>query len=171
MIVLVRLKLGAHAEAVDAEIEVVADGTFYKRLPGDISMAIIARVLNLHTNVDKRNEEKLIKASEILVKANSNKSSDIPTKPKKKVVIPHVSDDDETDEEVIIIKSKPKPKKKVKKIIIEDSSDSDNSIDSDDSKEYNKKSYNKSSRKHQPVSIQREVERPKPIFNSANFFI
>ena len=56
MIVLVRLKLGAHAEAVDAEIEVVADGTFYKRLPGDISMAIIARVLNLHTNVDKRND-------------------------------------------------------------------------------------------------------------------
>ena len=122
-------------------------------------------------NVDKRNEERLIKASEILVKANSNKSNDIPTKPKQKVVIPHVSDDDETDEEIIIVKSKPKPKKKVKKIIIEDSSDSDISIDSDDSKEYNKKSYSKSNRKHQPVSIQREVERPKPIFNSANFFI
>ena len=102
--------------------------------------------------------------------------SQVPVKTKQpKVVIPHVSDDDETDEEIIIIKSKPKPKKKVKKIIIEDSSDDEtDSVSSGNSKEYNKKSYNKHNRRPQPVSIQREsafAERPKPIFNSANFFI
>ena len=125
----------------------------------------------------KRKEEKLIKASEILVKANATKPVATKSTQQKevkqpKIIIPQDSES-ETDEEVIIVKSKPKPKKKVKKIIIEDSSDDDSSIDSDGSKEYNKKLYTKSKRRDQPISIHREslIERPKPVFNSANFFI
>ncbi len=128
-------------------------------------------------NIEKRKEEKLIKASEILVKANATKPVATKSTQQKevkqpKIIIPQDSES-ETDEEVIIVKSKPKPKKKVKKIIIEDSSDDDSSIDSDGSKEYNKKLYTKSKRRDQPISIHREslIERPKPVFNSANFFI
>ena len=129
-------------------------------------------------NIEKRKEEKLIQASEILVKASVNKVAKS-TQPKEvkppKIIIPRDSESD-TEEEVIIVKSKPKAKKKVKKIIIEDSSsdDDNSSIDSDGSKKYNKKSYSKSKRRDQSISIQRQsvlAERPKPVFNSANFFI
>lgn len=121
-------------------------------------------------NIQIKKEEKLIKASEILVKNAIKKD----VKPSKKIIQQEESSDSE-EEEIIIVKSKPKVKKqkKVKKIIIEDSSDESDEIDSDGSKEYNKKSYSKSRKNNNMnnLTIQRTEERPKPIFNSANFFI
>ena len=123
-------------------------------------------------NIQIKKEEKLIKASEILVKNAIKKD----VKPSKKIIQQEESSDSE-EEEIIIVKSKPKVKKqkKVKKIIIEDSSseDDDTDIDSDNSKKYNKTSYSKSKRNNNMnnLTIQRTEERPKPIFNSANFFI
>ena len=120
-------------------------------------------------NIQKRKEEKLVEASKILVK-NSIRE----VKPKKKIVQQEESES-ETEEEIIIVKAKPKleKKKKVKKIIIEESSDDETSIESDGSKEYNKKTYSKSKRHNDMnhLTIQRTEERPKPVFNSANFFI
>jgi len=120
-------------------------------------------------NIEKRKEEKLVEASKILVK-NSIKE----VKPKKKI-IQQQEEESDTEEEIIIVKAKPKleKKKKVKKIIIEESSDDETSIESDGSKEYNKKTYSKSKRHNDMnhLTIQRTEERPKPVFNSANFFI
>ena len=79
-------------------------------------------------NIASRKNDKLIVASEILVK-NSKIPPVSPVetpKPKYKKVIQHESET-ESEEEIIIVKAKPK-KKKVKKIIIEES-DSDNSSD------------------------------------------
>ena len=126
-------------------------------------------------NIEKRKEEKLIKASEILVKANKPVAPPQESYKNKKSVAFKLEESEEEEEEIIVVKSKPKPKKKVKKIIIEDSSSDESSIDSDDGKEYNKTSYSKSKPKYnreQPI-VQRNVnvERPKPVFNSANFFI
>ena len=79
-------------------------------------------------NIASRKNDKLIVASEILVK----NSKVLPVSPvetpkaKYKKVIQHESET-ESEEEIIIVKAKPK-KKKVKKIIIEESdSDSDGS--------------------------------------------
>ena len=79
-------------------------------------------------NIASRKNDKLIVASEILVK-NSKIPPVSPVetpKPKYKKVIQHESET-ESEEEIIIVKAKPK-KKKVKKIIIEES-DSDSSSD------------------------------------------
>jgi len=129
-------------------------------------------------NIEKRKEEKLIKASEILVKAN--KKQIVPQREEnfknKKIIMQEKLESESEEEEIIIVKSKPKPKKKLKKIIIEDSSDDETSIESDDGKEFNKKSYSKSKtafNREQPI-IQRSVDIPRPqktVFNSADFFI
>ena len=123
-------------------------------------------------NIEIKKEQKLIEASQILVKANAKRI----VKPSKEIIQQQEKIESDTEEEIIIIKSKPKveKKKKIKKIIIEDSSSEDNTdIDSDGSKEYNKKCYSKSRRNNDMnnLTIQRTEERPKPIFNSANFFI
>ena len=114
-------------------------------------------------NVESRKNDKLIKASEILVKNAKIPVIEPPVetpKPKYKKVIQHESETD-TDEEIIIVKSKPK-KKKVKKIIIEESSDSE----SDDS----------GSDGGQTPAQQSYVQRYAPqqqerVFNSCNYFI
>ena len=112
-------------------------------------------------NVELRKQEKLIKASEILV--NNSKQKQISIKPKP---IPQkqvqLSSESESEEEIIIVKAKPKKKKKIKKIIIESSeSDSDSGSGSDGG--------NIGRYKPQKISIQREYQRP--VFNSNNFFV
>ena len=64
-------------------------------------------------NIELKKQEKLVKASEILVK-NSKLPPALPIetiKPKHKKVIQHESET-ESDEEIIIVKAKPKKKKK-----------------------------------------------------------
>ena len=110
-------------------------------------------------NIELKKQEKLIKASEILVKNSKLPDAPIETpKPKVKKVIQHESET-ESDEEIIIVKkSQPKKKKKVKKIIIEssDSSDSDSGSDGGAAP--------------QQQYVQRNVYEP-PTFNSENYFI
>ena len=132
-------------------------------------------------NIEQRKEEKLIEASKLLVKNATKNIIKKEIKPKKEIVQQESKSksesesERETEEEIIIVKAKPKleKKKKVKKIIIEESSDDETSIESDGSKEYNKKTYSKSKRHNDMnhLTIQRTEERPKPVFNSANFFI
>ena len=112
-------------------------------------------------NIELRKNEKLVKASEILV---SNSKNDVIPKNKefmKQVKKPVYELESESEEEIIIVKSKPK-KKKVKKIIIEDSDCSDSSGSSGGRRQ---------TRYKQPeqVSIQRNI--PQPTFNSRDFFI
>ena len=108
-------------------------------------------------NIELRKNEKLVKASEILV--NNSKKETIPkNKEFMKQVKKPVYESSESEEEIIIVKSK--PKKKVKKIIIEDSSSSD-----DDSGRGRGNKY----QQHEQVSIQRNI--PEPVFNSRDFFI
>ena len=113
------------------------------------------------SNIEIKKQEKLVKASEILVKNSKLPTPPIETpKPKCKKVIQHESET-ESEEEIIIVKSKPK-KKKVKKIIIEESSDSDSSSSSDDG--------------GQTPAQQSYVQRYAPqqqerVFNSCNYFI
>ncbi len=111
-------------------------------------------------NIASRKNEKLIVASEILVKnAKLPPVAPIETPmPKYKKVIQHESET-ESDEEIIIVKSN-KKKKKVKKIIIEESSESDSSSD-DGGQTPAQQSY-----------VQRYApQQQERIFNSANYFI
>ena len=108
-------------------------------------------------NIASRKNDKLIVASEILVK----NSKVLPVSPvetpkaKYKKVIQHESET-ESEEEIIIVKAKPK-KKKVKKIIIEESdSDSDGSDGG-------------MATPQQQSYVQREYSRP--TFNSYDYFI
>ena len=112
-------------------------------------------------NIASRKNEKLIVASEILVKNSKLPPvSPIETpKPKYKKVIQHESET-ESDEEIIIVKSKPK-KKKVKKIIIEESSDSE----SDDS------GSDGGQAPAQQSYVQRSTNQQERVFNSCNYFI
>lgn len=109
-------------------------------------------------NVELRKQEKLIKASEILVNNSKLKPVVKPIPPKQ---VHLSSSESSSEEEIIIVKAKPKKKKKIKKIIIE-SSESDSSSGSDGG-------GNGSRYKPQKVSIQREYQ--KPVFNSNNFFV
>ena len=109
-------------------------------------------------NVELRKQEKLIKASEILVNNSKLKPVVKPVPPKQ---VQLSSSESSSEEEIIIVKAKPKKKKKIKKIIIE-SSESDSSSGSDGG-------GNGSRYKPQKVSIQREYQ--KPVFNSNNFFV
>ena len=109
-------------------------------------------------NVELRKQEKLIKASEILVNNSKLKPVPKPVPPKQ---VQLSSSESSSEEEIIIVKAKPKKKKKIKKIIIE-SSESDSSSGSDGG-------GNGSRYKPQKVSIQREYQ--KPVFNSNNFFV
>ena len=109
-------------------------------------------------NVELRKQEKLIKASEILVN-NSKQKQVLKPIPQKQVQLSSSS----SEEEIIIVKAKPKKKKKVKKIIIESSeSESDSGSGSDGG-------GNAGRYKPQKISIQREYQRP--VFNSNNFFV
>lgn len=131
-------------------------------------------------NIKLKKEEKLVKASEILVKANQNKKITQQPPPKdnyksKKIIMQKEEEEEsDTEEEIIIVKSKPKPKKKKKTIIVEDSDD-ESSIDSDGSKEFDKISYSKSKpkyRQQQPIVNRNiEIQEKKPSFNHVNFFI
>ena len=109
-------------------------------------------------NVELRKQEKLIKASQILVNNSKLKPVVKPIPPKQ---VHLSSSESSSEEEIIIVKAKPKKKKKIKKIIIE-SSESDSSSGSDGG-------GNGSRYKPQKVSIQREYQ--KPVFNSNNFFV
>lgn len=130
-------------------------------------------------NVALRKEDKLIKASEILVKANRPQVIEAPIEtpahtrkkaPPKQI---QLSESEESqEEEIIIVKAKPKKKKKVvRKIIIEDS-ESDTPSDDSDSDD----GRGRGGRGGGPSSsmVQRMVEpmTPKPVvFNPAFFFI
>ena len=111
-------------------------------------------------NIAIKKEEKLIKASEILVnKAKSEVAAPSPAAPQTPISKPRAKtmvQESESEEEIIIVKSK--PKKKVKKIIIEssDSSDSDSGSDGGAAP--------------QQQYVQRNVYEP-PTFNSENYFI
>ena len=109
-------------------------------------------------NIASRKNDKLIVASEILVKNSKIPPVSIETpKAKYKKVIQHESET-ESEEEIIIVKAKPK-KKKVKKIIIEES-DSDSSSD-DGGQTPAQQSY-----------IQRyPPQQQERIFISSNYFI
>ena len=110
-------------------------------------------------NIELKKQEKLVKASEILVKNSKLPPvSPIETpKPKHKKVIQHESET-ESDEEIIIVKAKPKKKKKVKKIIIESSESESDSGSDGGSQTPQQQSY-----------VQREYSRP--TFNSYDYFI
>ena len=111
-------------------------------------------------NIASRKNDKLIVASEILVKNAKIPVIEPPVetpKPKYKKVIQHESES--SDEEIIIVKSKPK-KKKVKKIIIEESSDSESDSGSDGGQ---------APAPQQQSYVQREYSRP--TFNSYDYFI
>ena len=89
-------------------------------------------------NVALRKEDKLIKASEILVKANRPQIIEAPIEtpapaPRKKAPPKQIQlSESESEEEIIIVKAKPKKKKKaVRKIIIEDSESDTSDSDSD----------------------------------------
>ena len=130
-------------DIVDQEEESQLTKSKPKKPRSEKQMKAFQEVMNKRKqNIEQRKEEKLIEASKILVK-NSIRE----VKPKKKIVQQQESES-ETEEEIIIVKAKPKleKKKKVKKIIIEESSDDETSIESDGSKEYNKKTYSKSKR-------------------------
>jgi hypothetical protein len=132
-------------------------------------------------NVALRKEDKLIKASEILVKANRPQIIEAPIEtpaptPRKKAPPKQIqlSESEESEEEIIIVKAKPKKKKKVvRQIIIEDSeSDTPSDSDSDDGRP----PRGRGGRGGGPSSsmVQRIVEpiTPKPVvFNPAFFFI
>ena len=111
-------------------------------------------------NIELKKQEKLIKASEILVKNSKLPDAPIETpKPKVKKVIQHESET-ESEEEIIIVKSKPK-KKKVKKIIIEES-DTDSDSGSDGG----------TATPQQQSYVQRHVpQQQERVFNSCNYFI
>ena len=131
-------------------------------------------------NVALRKEDKLIKASEILVKANRPQIIEAPIEtpapvPRKKAPPKQIqlSESEESqEEEIIIVKAKPKKKKKVvRKIIIEDS-ESDTPSDDSDSDD----GRGRGGRGGGPSSsmVQRMVEpmTPKPVvFNPAFCFI
>lgn len=120
-------------------------------------------------NIAIKKEEKLVKASEILVnkakketvepipEVSEAKASPLPAppqtpKPRAKTMV----QESDSEEEVIIVKSK--PKKKVKKIIIE-SSDSDSDSSGSDGGTPQQQQY-----------VQRQVY-VRPTFNSENYFI
>jgi hypothetical protein len=109
-------------------------------------------------NIELKKQEKLVKASEILVK--NAKMPAVPPietpKPKFKKIIQHESET-ESEEEIIIVKAKPK-KKKVKKIIIESSESESDSGSDGGSQTPAQQSY-----------VQREYMRP--TFNSFDYFI
>jgi hypothetical protein len=109
-------------------------------------------------NIELRKNEKLVKASEILVN-NSKKEVTPKNKEFMKQVKKPVYESSESEEEIIIVKSK--PKKKVKKIIIEDSSSSDSS----DGGRGRRNKY----QQPEQVSIQRNIQ--EPTFNARDFFI
>ena len=111
-------------------------------------------------NIELKKQEKLIKASEILVKNSKLPDTPIETpKPKHKKIIQHESET-ESEEEIIIVKSKPK-KKKVKKIIIEES-DTDSDSGSDGG----------TATPQQQSYVQRHVpQQQERVFNSCNYFI
>ena len=127
-------------------------------------------------NVALRKEDKLIKASEILVKANRPQVIEAPIEtpapvPRKKAPPKQIqlSESEESEEEIIIVKAKPKKKKKVvRKIIIEDSeSDTPSDSDSDDGRGRGGRGGGPSS-----SMVQREPMTPKPVvFNPAFFFV
>ena len=169
-------------DIVDQEEESQLTKSKPKKPRSEKQMKAFQEVMNKRKqNIEQRKEEKLIEASKILVKNATKNIIKKEIKPKKKIVQQESESnsesesESETEEEIIIVKAKPKleKKKKVKKIIIEESSDDETSIDSDGSKEYNKKTYSKSKRHNDMnhLTIQRTEERPKPVFNSANFFI
>jgi hypothetical protein len=108
-------------------------------------------------NVASRKHNKLIVASELLVK-NHVAASPKKTKPIKEPTV--TPDSSSEDEEIIIVKSKPKPKKKIKKIIIE-SSESDS--------EGSDGGQTPAPAPPQSVSVQRNREYYP--FNSVNFFV
>ena len=120
-------------------------------------------------NVELRKQEKLIKASEILVqKAKMEKPIPLPpaTPRARAKSIVQESESGSDEEEIIIVKSKPKKKKKVKKIIIESSeSDSDSGSSDGGSQTPQQKSYVK---RHNFSVSEPQQER---IFNSCNYFI
>ena len=125
--------------------------------------------------IEERKKEKLILASEILLRENKLKNDNNISKNDNKKVKPvetkiHYDTDTNSDEEIIVVKSKAKakkPKKKVKKVIIEDSeSDSDSGYISGSGSGSGYKS------KYKPVSVQRNktnLSNDKP-FNSNNYF-
>jgi hypothetical protein len=111
-------------------------------------------------NIEIRKNEKLVKASEILV---NNSKKDITPKNKefmKQVKKPIYQSESESEEEIIIVKAK--PKKKVKKIIIEDSSSSDDGS-------YGGRGNRNKYQQPEQVTIQRNI--PEPSFNARDFFI
>lgn len=130
-------------------------------------------------NVALRKEDKLIKASEILVKANRPQIIEAPIEtpapaPRKKAPpkIIQLSESESEEEEIIIVKAKPKKKKKaVRKIIIEDSESDTSDSDSDNG---GRRRGGRGGRGGGPSSsmVQRIVETPRQpvIFNPAFFF-
>ena len=108
-------------------------------------------------NIEIRKNEKLVKASEVLI--NSKREQGYNKEFMKQVKKPVYQSESESEEEIIIVKAKPK-KKKVKKIIIEESDSDSSGSDGGKRNRYNQP---------EQVSIQRTVQ--KPIFNPNNFFI
>ena len=109
-------------------------------------------------NIAARNEDKQVKAAEILVnKAKKETTEPIPVPHTPKHKHKTMVQESDSEEEIIIVKSK--PKKKVKKIIIE-SSDSDSDSSGSDGGQ---------TPQHQQY-VQRHVYEP-PTFNSENYFI
>lgn len=113
-------------------------------------------------NIELKKQEKLIKASEILVQ-KAKTDNQIPPhatpRPRAKSIVQESESD---EEEIIIVKSKPKKKKKVKKIIIE-SSDSDSDSGSDGGM----------ATPQQQSYVQRAYpsQQQERVFNSSNYFI
>ena len=118
-------------------------------------------------NIAIKKEEKLVKASEILVLKAKTENNVLPpdrlvesmTLATPRARAKSIVQESESDEEIIIVKSKPKKKKKVKKIIIE-SSDSGSDSGSDDGG---------MATPQQQSYVQREYSRP--TFNSYDYFI
>ena len=109
-------------------------------------------------NIELKKQEKLIKASEILVQKAKIENKVIPPPATPRARAKSIVQESESEEEeIIIVKAKPK-KKKVKKIIIE-SSESDSDSGSDGG----------SQTPQQQSYVQREYSRP--TFSSYDYFI